>query len=58
MPHKIVNGMVTRSDYGNRPQVTRIAGFGNGGLNVDLTPETIEEIMEAFKFKELDEIGL
>ncbi len=45
MPHKTVNGTILNSDYGARPQVTRIAGFGNGGLNVDLTPETLEEIM-------------
>ncbi|NOX85294.1 MAG: T9SS type A sorting domain-containing protein [Chlorobi bacterium] len=45
MPHKTVNGTVVQSDYGNRPQITRIAGFGNGGLNIDLTPETVEEIM-------------
>ncbi len=45
MPHKVVNGTITSSDYGDRPQVKRIAGFGNGGLNIDLTPETIEEIM-------------
>ena len=45
MPHKIVNGTITNSEYGDRPQVTRIAGNGNGGLNIDLTDETIDEIM-------------
>lgn len=45
MPHKIVNGTVVRASYGDRPQVTRIAGNGNGGLNLDLTEETIEEIL-------------
>jgi len=45
MPHRIVNGTIMNSEYGDRPQVTRIAGHGNGGLNVDLSEETINEIM-------------
>jgi hypothetical protein len=45
MPHKIVNGVVANADYGERPQVRRIAGFGNGGLNLDLTEETVNEIL-------------
>lgn len=45
MPHKIVNGTIMNSEYGDRPQVRRIAGYGNGGLNLDLTEETVNEIM-------------
>ncbi len=45
MPHKTVNGIVLNSEYGERPQMRRIAGFGNGGLNLDLTDSTINEIM-------------
>lgn len=45
MPHKIVNGTLPKADYGERPIVKRIAGHGNGGLNLDLTEETIEEIL-------------
>ncbi len=45
MPHRTVNGTVLNSEYGNSPQITRIAGNGNGGLNLDFTQETIDEIM-------------
>ena len=45
MPHKTVNGTVVNATYDDRPQVTRIAGFGNGGLNIDLTQESVDEIM-------------
>jgi len=45
MPHLTVNGTVLNSAYGNSPQITRIAGNGNGGMNLDLSQETIDEIM-------------
>ena len=45
MPHLTVNGTVLNSEYGNGPEITRIAGYGNGGLNLDLTEETIDEIL-------------
>ncbi len=45
IPAKTINGLVTRADYGEQPQITRLAGHGNGGLVVDLSPETIEEIL-------------
>ena len=45
MPHLTINGTVINSEYGNSPQITRIAGNGNGGMNLDLTQETIDEIM-------------
>ncbi|HEY9114127.1 MAG TPA: hypothetical protein VIN10_05465 [Bacteroidales bacterium] len=44
-PHKIVNGTILNSSYGNSPQMTRIAGYGNGGMVLDLTEETVDEIM-------------
>lgn len=44
-PHKIVNGTIINSAYGDSPQMTRIAGYGNGGMVLDLTQETIDEIM-------------
>ncbi len=45
MPHLTVNGTVLNSDYGNSPRITRIAGNGNGGMNLDFTQETIDEIL-------------
>lgn len=45
MPHLTVNGTVLNSEYGNSPRITRIAGNGNGGMNLDFTQKTIDEIM-------------
>lgn len=45
VPHKTVNGTVINSNYGDSPQITRIAGHGNGGMVLDLTQETVNEIM-------------
>jgi len=45
MPHLTVNGTVLNAKYGDSPQITRIAGNGNGGMNLDLSDETIEEIL-------------
>lgn len=45
MPHLTVNGTVLNSEYGNSPQIRRIAGNGNGSMNLDLSQETIDEIM-------------
>jgi len=45
MPHKTVNGVVINGNYGDSPPMTRLAGNGNGGQNLELTDETIDEIM-------------
>ncbi len=45
VPHKIVNGTVVNSNYGDKLQITRWAGIGNGGNQLELTQETIDEIM-------------
>ncbi len=45
MPHLTVNGLVQNGSYGDSPKITRIAGFGNGGMNLDFTEETINEIL-------------
>ncbi len=45
MPHKTVNGTLAHADYGDQPQTTRLAGSGNGGENLELSDETIEEIL-------------
>lgn len=45
MPHKTVNGTVLNGAYGDMPQITRIAGNGNGGMSIELTEETVNEIM-------------
>ncbi len=45
IPHKTINGLVAHSNYGDMPEITRLAGHGNGGNVLDLTEETIEEIL-------------
>lgn len=40
-------GTLVQADYGMCPNVTRIEGFGNGGFSLQLTPESIAEIMGA-----------
>lgn len=44
-PHKIVNGTVINSNYGDKVQITRWAGLGNGGNQLELTQATIDEIL-------------
>jgi len=45
MPHRTVNGNIINGDYGTQPQITRIAGYGNGGMTIELTDETVEDIL-------------
>jgi hypothetical protein len=45
VPHKTVNGTVLQAKYGDRPAVQRIVGVGNGGNELELTQESIDEIM-------------
>lgn len=42
-PH--AGGLVMNSEYGDGPVITRIEGHGNGGMIVDLSQETVDEIM-------------
>lgn len=45
MPHRTVNGIVINGDYGTRPEIKRIAGYGNGGMNLELSDETVNQIL-------------
>jgi len=45
MPHRTVNGTVINGDYGTQPEITRIAGYGNGGMTLELSDETVDEIL-------------
>ena len=45
VPHKTINGTVLRSDYGDKPAIKRIVGVGNGGNELELTDETVKEIL-------------
>jgi hypothetical protein len=45
IPHKTINGMVMNSMYGDGPAVVRLEGQGNDGMILDLTQETVDDIM-------------
>jgi hypothetical protein len=45
MPHRTVNGTVIKGNYNTRPEITRIIGYGNGGMSLELSDETVDEIM-------------
>ncbi len=45
IPHPSVNGTVLNSVYGLGPQLSRLEGNGNGGMILELTSESIEEIL-------------
>ncbi len=44
VPHKIVNGTKMIANYGDTPSITRIVGQGNGGNEIELTQESLDEI--------------
>lgn len=58
MPHKTLNGMVLNSAYGDIPQITRLEGKGNGGININLTKETINEILSKPLASETNTYGM
>ncbi|MBU1718933.1 MAG: hypothetical protein KKA07_07635, partial [Bacteroidetes bacterium] len=45
IPTSQSGGVVIQAEYGYGPKITRIEGQGNGGLVLDLTPETETEIL-------------
>ncbi|NQT78004.1 MAG: T9SS type A sorting domain-containing protein [Bacteroidetes bacterium] len=57
IPHPTVNGTVINSEYGEGPQITRIEGNGNGGMIIDLTDETISEILSKPASDSLNVLG-
>jgi hypothetical protein len=44
------NGTILNAQYGDGPEITRIEGVGNGGQNLELKPETSEQILMAPNF--------
>lgn len=45
VPHKIVNGTVVNSNYGDQPEITRWVGRGNGGIQTEIIDSQIEELL-------------
>lgn len=57
IPHRPINGAVLNSEYGDQPQITRVEGRGNGNMIIELTDETIEEIMSRPPADSINHIG-
>ena len=57
VPHKIVNGTVMQCDYGQKPAITRIVGQGNGGNELELSQESIDELFTKGVANTLDAEG-
>ena len=57
VPHKPVDGTIINSNYGDKPQITRWAGIGNGGNQLELTEATINEILSKQPASETNVFG-
>ncbi len=57
IPHKTINGLIANTTYGDGPQITRIEGQGNGGLELEFTQETINEILSKDPVSESNQYG-
>ncbi len=47
IPGPEANGTLVQSGYGTTPKLTRIEGQGNGGMILDFTSSTVDEIMSS-----------
>ena len=45
IPHKIVNGTVINSSYGDQPVISRWTGVGNGGNHIELSDADVETLL-------------
>ena len=57
VPHKIVNGTVLRSDYGQKPAIQRLVGVGNGGNVLELSDEDVATLFTKKLANSTDEYG-
>lgn len=53
IPHKAPAGVIVNSTYGDTPLITREEGKGNGGLEVEITTESEDEILSKNVVKNL-----
>lgn len=58
VPHKIVNGTILNSSYGDQPTITRWTGFGNGGLEAEISKADVEKILSAAPASETNIYGM
>ena len=45
VPHKIVNGTIVNSSYGDQPVITRWTGNGNGGNQIEMSSKDVKELL-------------
>ena len=45
IPHKIVNGTIINSSYGDKPVISRWTGIGNGGNQLELAESDVNELL-------------
>lgn len=57
IPHITVGKVNSNSQYGDSPAITRVEGQGNGGNFLELTQETIDEIMSKPAFDSTNMYG-
>jgi hypothetical protein len=50
------NGQLLLAKFGSGPKITRLAGSGNGGLVLDLTAATIQEIISGTAYQALNPV--
>jgi len=58
IPHKIVNGTVINSSYGDQPLITRWTGVGNGGNHLELSDEDVTTLLSRSPASETNLFGM
>lgn len=57
VPHKIVNGTVINSSYGDQPVINRWTGIGNGGNHLEMSDADVEELLSRPIASETNKFG-
>ena len=58
IPHKIVNGTVINSSYGDKPVITRWTGIGNGGNRLELSDADVTTLLNKEPASETNIFGM
>jgi hypothetical protein len=58
VPHKIVNGTILNSSYGDKPVITRWTGIGNGGNQVELVDSDVDKLLNRSVASETNVFGM
>jgi hypothetical protein len=54
IPSPEASGTIVRSEYGIQPMITRVEGHGNGGITLDLTQASLDNILANNKAAEIE----